>query len=111
MSAVAERALDFHYTEMISSRKGALNSLIASLDAVLGNSELVGEKELFSSFFSDVVNALEMPDEELATLFKVSRPTIGRWKRGEAAPHALGRTPVFESLRRIARKKAGMTSG
>lgn len=111
MSAVAERVLDFHYTEMVSSRKLALNSLIASLDAVLTNSGLVEEKGRFSSFFSDVVNALEIPDEELAALFKVSRPTIGRWKRGDAAPHPLGRPPVFESLKRIARRKAAMASG
>ncbi len=41
---------------------------------------------------------LELEDGELADILKVSRPTVSRWARGEAAPHRLGRMPALQVL-------------
>ncbi len=53
-------------------------------------------KEQFSSA---VKLALETYSEaELARHLKVSVPTIGRWAKGESAPHPLGREVILAAL-------------
>lgn len=64
-----------------------------------------GDRAAFSTLFKEAQLILEQDDLELARLFKVSRPTIGRWARGESAPHPIGRKPVFAALAKIARAK------
>lgn len=55
-------------------------------------------REAFRKAFEDAQRALEASDEELRLLLRVSRPTIGRWARGDSAPHRFGRKPVLECL-------------
>jgi DNA-binding transcriptional regulator YiaG len=59
----------------------------------------------FAELFAKAQRVLELDDAELARAFKISRPTVGRWARGESAPHPLGRKPVFDVLGRYAMAK------
>jgi hypothetical protein len=54
--------------------------------------------EAFAKLFALASEMLHADDLQLARVFKVSRPTIGRWTRGESTPHPLGRRPVFQTL-------------
>lgn len=38
-------------------------------------------------------------DVELATMLRVSWPTIQRWRAGESAPHPVGREPILRALK------------
>lgn len=107
MLSAALRVPDFE--QALASRKEALNNAIATLDLALKDHSRIAEKEQFSELFSEVVAILEINELELASLFKVSRPTVGRWKRSDAAPHPLGRASVFEALKAIARRKVALS--
>lgn len=48
---------------------------------------------------------LEISDAEMARLLKVSRPTIGRWVRGETTPHELTQHSINAELIKKAREK------
>lgn len=54
----------------------------------------------FCQAFSQAQQALGYSDLTLAKMLQVSLPTVGRWARGEAAPHPIGRKPVLEALAR-----------
>ncbi len=41
--------------------------------------------------FSAVKQAMGMTDLEIAIELQISRPTVGRWERGEAMMHPVGR--------------------
>lgn len=62
-------------------------------------------REDFAKLFSRAQTVLELDDLALARMFRVSRPTIGRWTRGASAPHPFGRKAVFESLVDVALSK------
>ncbi len=55
-------------------------------------------KDQFTAFFRTSINVLKLGDEDAARIFKVSKPTIKRWKNGDSAPHELGREPVAIKL-------------
>jgi hypothetical protein len=78
-----------------------LENLIAELKRAPSD----GSRQEFAALFDKAQRALEATDLELSLLFEVSRPTIGRWARGDAAPHRLGRRPLFDDLIRLARTK------
>ena len=59
----------------------------------------------FSRLFDRAQLALEIDDTELARALRVSRPTIGRWARGDSAPHPIGRKPALMSLAELAEAK------
>ncbi len=42
-------------------------------------------------------------DLTLAKFCGVSKPTIGRWRAGIAAPHPVGRGPIIEALTKTCR--------
>lgn len=64
-----------------------------------------GSRDTFSRAFANAMHVLELNDLDVAQAFQISRPTVGRWIRGEAAPHAVGRKPILEALaRRVATK-------
>lgn len=89
------------YAERIDERVDVLGALVTDLR---GFPESASRGE-FTSQFEVAQAILELQDEELAELFQVSRPTIGRWRNGEAAPHPIGRKAVFNSLAKIAKDK------
>jgi hypothetical protein len=77
------------------------------LEAQLQNPSPSLERPAFAALFRQATAALALDEGELAALFRVSRPTIGRWKRAESAPHPLGQGSVWTTLHRLAR--AGQT--
>jgi hypothetical protein len=79
-------------------------SLAILIDLLRGFREDATRKD-FSNLFSRAQLVLELDDPALAQMFRVSRPTIGRWARGDSAPHPIGRKAVLESLVDVARAK------
>ena len=77
-------------------RQQELHALLKSL---LGyqKSERADRTE-FAQLITEAQRILEVDDAELARRLGVSRPTIGRWARGETAPHPLGRAGVLTEL-------------
>lgn len=62
--------------------------------------EEVTRKE-FCTAFGKALEALEgddISDVYVARYLQVSKPTIGRWARGEAAPHPIGRKPILRAM-------------
>ena len=57
----------------------------------------------FNRRFQEAVK--DIPDLELARTFRISLPTVRRWKSGESAPHPLGQESVFEHLRELQEEK------
>ncbi len=57
-------------------------------------------RDEFTKIFASALRVLELEPGYVAKLFKVSRPTVSRWTRGESAPHPLGRGPVFKLFER-----------
>jgi hypothetical protein len=49
---------------------------------------------------------LDLDDLEMSRILKVSRPTIGRWVRGDSTPHHLSRKTIFDVLAKKARARA-----
>jgi len=103
MAAVLREA-DFRtnaFAQHENHRVSALRDLIAALRGFKRDSD----RATFTKLFCEAITVLELDDLELARELKVSRPTIGRWARGESAPHPLGRGPVLATLVRIADSK------
>lgn len=57
------------------------------------------DRNSFCSQFASAQKQLNLSDRDLAKIFQISLPTVGRWARGEAAPHPIGREPVLRALR------------
>jgi hypothetical protein len=89
------------YAERIDERVDVLETLLAELQAFPETSP----RTEFTRQFKDAQLVLELSDTDLARLFKISRPTAGRWRSGDSAPHPLGRKAVFDSLSRVAKDK------
>jgi hypothetical protein len=71
-------------------RIASLKGLIAELkrgDAL--------SREDFAKLFAKAQRILELDDYAVARALQISRPTVGRWTRGESAPHPLGRRPAL----------------
>lgn len=53
--------------------------------------------------FRSIINIsqllLKLTDLEMSELLKVSRPTIGRWKRGVSSPHPLAEKSIYNAIR------------
>lgn len=64
--------------------------------------------ERFSSLFALAQRVLELDDEDLALLLRVSRPTINRWANGQSAPHPLGRPAALAVLVKECSKRLRM---
>jgi len=57
----------------------------------------------FNRKFQEAVK--DIPDIELARTFRISLPTVRRWKSGESAPHPFGQKVVFKLLRKLQEEK------
>lgn len=82
-------------------RTAALRSLIQELRTF----DEVTSQVSFSEVFNLAQTVLEAEDADLADIFKVSRPTIGRWARGVSTPHPIIQRPICETLVGIAKTK------
>ena len=56
------------------------------------------EKADFGRAFNHARRVLGKTDLEMSVLFKISRPTVGRWARGVTSPHPILRKAVFDAL-------------
>ena len=73
-------------------------SIFEALLHELVNASANAESSEFSRIFRHTQDALGRTDLQMSLLFKVSRPTIGRWSRGVTMPHPMLRKAVFDSL-------------
>lgn len=87
-------AFDREVMDFDRNRYAVFTSLIEELIAAGSNPEETD----FGRTFRHAQSVLGKKDIELSKLFKVSRPTIGRWARGVTAPHPLLRKAVYEAL-------------
>ncbi len=83
------------------SRIEELRNLLLVLRAAAAD----GSRDQFCHAFAEARRVLELEDRELAETFQMSRPTVGRWARGESAPHQVGRKPMLDALARRAQAK------
>lgn len=79
----------------------ALQALVVQLEACSSADAEVD----FGALIKASQQLLELDDTDMARLLNVSRPTIGRWIRGQAKPHALARRAIATALIRDARTK------
>jgi hypothetical protein len=87
-------AFDREVMDFDRNRYAVFTSLVEELIAAGSNPEDTD----FGRIFRHAQSALGKKDTELSKLFKVSRPTIGRWARGITAPHPFLRKAVYEAL-------------
>lgn len=81
-----------------------MNDLVRTLEGLLSFPEN-GQRDEFCRLFAMSRKALEVEDDALRVLLKVSRPTVGRWARGDSAPHRFIRKPVLDALANEVDKK------
>jgi hypothetical protein len=91
--------------DVFSSHERLRVTILQSLVAALQNFLFEAERAEFSRLFDRAQLVLEVDDTELARVLRVSRPTSGRWARGDSAPHPIGRRPVLLSLAELAEAK------
>lgn len=87
-------------------RVSSLKSLVNDLANVEKNMEITNDA--FRDAFHKAKQVLELDDQTICKLLKISRLTINRWERGESAPCQLGRPPVFNILRKQAVSKLSL---
>ena len=101
LSADASPLFEEHFLKHEQLRVKTLTELVRVLQALPANAE----RSEFSRIFDRAKSVLEIDDIDLARRLMVSRPTIGRWARGDSAPHPLGRKPVLQSLAMLTEAK------
>jgi hypothetical protein len=93
---------------MAASQLSTGDSRVATLESLattLKTFPFEAERSEFSRLFDRAQLILEIDDLELARILRVSRPTIGRWTRGDSAPHPIGRKSVLVTLAKLAEVK------
>jgi transcriptional regulator with XRE-family HTH domain len=101
-AALAARPME--RARWMESREQALSELIAELRKYPVKSDRL-DRTWFSWLIRQAQDVLEAEDDELADRLGISRPAIGRWKRGETAPHPIGRPGVLRVLESLADEK------
>jgi hypothetical protein len=101
MTTVQSPLSEVMFVEHEQLRVTTLQHLVAALTGF----SLNADRAEFSRLFDHAQRVLEVDDTYLARLLRVSRPTIGRWARGDSAPHPIVRKPVLTSLADIAENK------
>lgn len=87
-------AFDREVEHFDRDRYKVFTSLVEELIAAASNPDEAD----FGRVFHHAQSVLGKKDTELSKLFKVSRPTIGRWARSVTAPHPFLRKAVYEAL-------------
>ena len=87
-------AIEQAVVELEARRYKILSALMHELMAANADPENAN----FARAFRLAQTALEMSPLEMSLLFKVSRPTVGRWARGVTAPHPLLRKAIYDTL-------------
>ena len=102
--AIRDRATE-RALEVQEARIATLEELVDALGAYHPSDDHLGREERFAHLVSYAQMLLEIDDSDLARRLKVSRPTVGRWKRAETAPHPIGRSAVAKELALLAAAK------
>src|SRR6266436_9939850 len=104
MSAVLERVAEFQsaLSEAEPRRVEVLRKLIKALRGFVADPQ---DDRVFSALLTQSQSVLELEDDELGDILKVSRTTVGRWARGVTAPHAVMQDSVFSSIAKIAESR------
>ncbi len=91
----------------VSEEEAQETARVASLTWLIAELKAGGavDKDAFARLFHKAQRVLELDDTEVARALQISRPTVGRWARGESAPHALGRKPALMWLAKQAGHK------
>jgi Helix-turn-helix len=89
---------------MEGGRERELSDLIDALNEYPLKSDRL-DRTWFAKLIEDAQRVLEADDDALADRLGVSRPTIGRWVRGETAPHPIARPGVLGALANWADEK------
>lgn len=79
------------------SRVEFLTRLKEELGSKAGD-ELDGDPQIFRRLLTTAQTLLEVDDDALAARVRTSRPTIGRWSRGETCPHPIAMRAVYRTL-------------
>jgi len=102
MNATVRKIREFEvFDAHESERVTALRQMIDALRSFRSNDD----RAPFSEFVRYAQSLLELDDAELSGRLRVSRPTIGRWVRGQSAPHPLGQSAVIQTLADLAMQK------
>jgi DNA-binding transcriptional regulator YiaG len=56
------------------------------------------ERNDFATKFRELTE--DIPDEVVARVLQISRPTVQRWRDGEAAPHSVAATAILRTCER-----------
>jgi hypothetical protein len=91
--------------DLISNHERLRVMILEQLGAALRGFPVDAKRAEFSRLFDHAQTVLEIDDTELARMLRVSRPTIGRWARGDSAPHPIGRGPVLQNLAELTEAK------
>jgi hypothetical protein len=91
----------------LDEEEGHERARVASLTALQAELKAGGalSREDFSRLFARAQRVLELDDVAVARALQIARPTVGRWARGESAPHPLGRKPALSWLAKQAAHK------
>jgi transcriptional regulator with XRE-family HTH domain len=103
-AATAARPMERTPRWMEVGREQALSELVEALRKYPLKSDRL-DRTWFAGLIKQAQDVLETEDDELADRLGVSRPTIGRWERGETAPHPIGRPGVLRVLENLADEK------
>lgn len=104
MSDVLEReaqSFDLVVSDYGELRLRAFEALVAEMEGAAAGTA----SEDFCHLIAHAQKVIGLNDLELARLLKVSRPTIGRWTRGDTSPHAVMARAVFGVLVATAKKE------
>jgi DNA-binding transcriptional regulator YiaG len=79
------------------------------------NSQNASDDLKFQEILGLCQTVLELSDQDIADLLRVSRPTVSRWVRGKNLPHRVMRKPILswiaiEAGRRLARVRSQQRS-
>jgi hypothetical protein len=93
-----EKVNDTTFDRAVDDFDRQRSEMLATLIEELGNAALDPEKAEFGRIVGHAQKLLGKKDMEMSLLFKVSRPTIGRWTRNVTAPHPMLRRAAFDAL-------------
>lgn len=93
-----EKVTDGTFDRAVDDFDRQRQEVLATLIEELGDAVLDPEGAEFGRIMRHAQKLLNKTDVEMSLLFKVSRPTIGRWTRNVTAPHPLLRRAAFDTL-------------
>jgi hypothetical protein len=98
MTMTMENDNDSKFDREVDDFERRRHEMLATLIEELGTAALEPETADFGRMIRHAQKLLLKSDLQMSQLFKVSRPTIGRWKRDVTAPHPMLRRAAYDSL-------------